>query len=280
MQEGVHTFYDSELKVDFTLDELDPEYAIMLAYNYYRDRDDYDWCEADYIDCEAWMWMALDYKDGMFDPRKQDILAVEQYFDIELPHKWAKYDFQLPNGEHLQGQLSLKGTVDLVLRGLDNSIEIVDWKTGSRMSDWATGKPKTYETLYDDAQLRLYHYAISKLYPQVDHILVTIFYIRCGGPHTLYFERDELGHTEELIKQRFTDIKACDRPKLIYPNFKCNWCHFSKNTLDGEPTREYAESICKVVHDDVIQLGMDKVVGKYAKDQSFSKYGSGGGRSG
>ena len=39
----------------------------------------------------------------------------------------------------LKGQLAIKGTIDLVTKLNDDTIEVVDWKTGRRM-DWTTGE--------------------------------------------------------------------------------------------------------------------------------------------
>ena len=75
----------------------------------------------------------------------------------------------------VQGQLAIKGTIDLVTKINDDTIEVVDWKTGRRM-DWATGEVKDYKKLESDPQLLLYYYAISKLYPEFpNRIMKSIF---------------------------------------------------------------------------------------------------------
>ncbi len=79
---------------------------------------------------DIWMWCcdSLDYYDGMFDPRKRDIVAAEPHFDLPIDEPWAKYDYEMPDGKRLSGQLRIKGTIDLVTKIDDKHYEVVDWK--------------------------------------------------------------------------------------------------------------------------------------------------------
>jgi hypothetical protein len=81
-----------------------------LSYNYYSSRSPVKWNETDRKDCWNWTWIPLEYKDGIFDPRKLNIVDAEPHFDLDV------------------GQFSIKGTIDLVTSPNDESIEIVDWK--------------------------------------------------------------------------------------------------------------------------------------------------------
>ena len=58
---------------------------------------------------------------------------------------WSKYSYETKDGP-LQGNLAIKGTIDLITQPSENTLEIVDWKTGRRL-DWATGQEKTQEKL-------------------------------------------------------------------------------------------------------------------------------------
>ena len=118
----------------------------------------------------------------------------------------AKVNYTLPNGEEFTGRLAIKGTIDLVTEVDDGVIEVVDWKTGQR-KDWATGEQKDYEKLSKDPQLLLYYYAISKLFPQYEQAIMSIFYIRDGGPFSLCFDEsdqeyflDKLKLTKHIVK--------------------------------------------------------------------------------
>ncbi len=274
-QRGVSKF-EVEDYGEFTVDGCIPEIAVSLAYNKIKEDTEkygYDWDDKkDYNDCLKWTWMALEYKDGMFSPLKRHVLESEKFFEIEIDKPWASYDFEI-DGKHITGKLGLKGTIDLILDGGDGVIEVVDWKSGAYRKDINTNEEKTHSSFYKDMQLRMYHYALSKLYPDKE-ILITIFYIRVGGPFTVSFGPEDLPETEERIRQRWEKIKKTVRPHLIYPHFKCyNFCWFNKNLHPGTDETE-----CQFYKKKIIQLGIDKVTEQYAKNKDFNEYGSGGGR--
>ena len=115
----------------------------------------------------------MNYNDGQFDPRKRDIVDTEPQFDIAMDEPWAKFKYKMPNGEEAEGQLAIKGTIDLVTKVADDTIEVVD----GRPDDDQLGnrRRKTYEKL-QDPQLLLYNYAISKLYPDYNQAIDDILY--------------------------------------------------------------------------------------------------------
>lgn len=98
---------------------------IERAYNYYAGD---DWAPVDKKDCTNWAWMALEYKDGICDPRRRTIVAAEPHFEFEIDKPWAKYAWNLPNGEKISGNLAIKGTIDLITQVGDGILEICDWK--------------------------------------------------------------------------------------------------------------------------------------------------------
>jgi hypothetical protein len=280
IQNNTGGFSDQELQCDWLVDHVrpeQPEEAIDTAYKYYVGKGEYAYSNSDFDDCRKWMYDALNWKDGMFSPLKLNILSPEQYFDFEIKEPWAKYSYSLQDGRKLEGYLALKGTVDLVVSRTDNVIEVIDWKTG-RKYDWSKEKDKRYNDLYYDSQLRIYHYAISKLYPQAKEIFFTIFYIQDGGPHSICFERNHLKETEAMLQQRFHEIANTTQPKLIYPNWKCTkLCWFGRNGFNG-PTTDFSKTICQEVAGELLQLGIDKVTANRAKHSNFNSYGSGGGK--
>lgn len=82
--------------------------------------DDFDIC------CE-WVNTAISKHNGDMDPRNQNIQNVEEYFDIEIPHEWAKYSYEI-NGEKIEGQLRIRGTVDVIIDEGNNYFRILDYK--------------------------------------------------------------------------------------------------------------------------------------------------------
>ena len=84
-------------------------------------------------ECRKWTWMALEWNEGQFDPRNRNIVAPEPHFDIPIEEDWAKFKYTMPDGKEVEGQLAIKGTIDLVTQTDENTIEVIDWKTGRRI---------------------------------------------------------------------------------------------------------------------------------------------------
>lgn len=256
-----------------------------MVYSHYTNTNSHHkWTDKDRKDCRNWVQKTIEFNNGMFDPRNRDIVCPEQHFDILIDRPWAKYSYDTNEGK-LEGQLALKGTVDLITKIDDNFFEIIDWKTGRRL-DWATGKEKTQEKLEKDPQLMIYHYAISRLYPHIDNIMVTINFINDGGPFSICFQKDDLIKTEQMLRHKFEKIKATKKPQL-HKTWMCSkLCHFGKTTFDGtsiQPTEEYRNgqttlkgaimSKCEQIHHDIQMQGMDSVVETYKHpNHSFGFY--------
>lgn len=265
---------------NYTIDNL---YDIVYEY-YTKANAHHKWTDKDRIECRKWVDKTLEFNNGMFDPRNRDIVCPEQHFDFIIDRPWAKYSYDTPEGK-LEGQLALKGTIDLITRIDDNFFEIIDWKTGRRL-DWATGKEKTQEKLENDPQLMIYHYAVSQLYPEVDNIMVTINFINDGGPFSIGFQKSDLPRTEHMLRHKFEKIKAVKKPQL-HKTWMCSkLCHFGKTTFDNspiEPLEEYRDgqvtpngaimSKCQQIHHDIQIHGMGETVSKYKHpNHSFGFY--------
>lgn len=255
------------------------------AYDFYsKANPHHKWSEKDRKDCHNWVKKTITFNDGMFDPRNRNIICPEQRFDIEIKKPWAKYSYDTPEGK-LEGYLGLKGTVDLVTKIDDNTFEIIDWKTGRRIN-WSTGEEKTQEKLENDPQLRIYHYAIQNLYPDIDHIMVTINFINDGGPFTVIFDKSDLIKTEQMLQVKFQKIKNSRRPSLSKSWMCGKLCHFGKTTWDGtgvNPIVEYRDgqvtakdktmTKCEQIHHDIQMKGIDEVVNEYKHpNHSFGFY--------
>ena len=245
-----------------------------VYYFYIKQFTHHTWETVDYKDCHKWINKALAYNDGMFDPRNRDIVQSEQRFDIEIKKDWAKYEYEI-NNEKISGHLAIKGTIDLITKANDSTLEIIDWKTGKRL-DWATGEEKTHEKLQNDPQLRIYHYAISQIYPEYDHVIVTINFINDGGAFSICYDKSDLPKTELMICKKFETIKKSKRP-ILSKSWKCNkLCHFGKTTFENTsilPIIEYrdhqvtpkdkAMTRCEQIKHDIELKGMKNVVDEY-----------------
>jgi hypothetical protein len=232
-QDGEECYHDKEIGLNNLNMDIDVDWLIEKVYAYYSTAWTHiKWTHDSFKDCRNWVWQALNFNDGVYDPRNLTIVNAEPAFDIELQNEWAHYEYNVA-GERLEGQLRLKGTIDLVHEVSDGVIEIVDWKTSARRFNWATEEEKTYEKLREDMQLRIYHLAAHYLYPQYSDVLVTIYFIRAGGPSTVNLSRLDIPYTLDKLREYFEKIKNTDVPETIF-SWKCNkLCHQRQSTFEN-----------------------------------------------
>lgn len=274
-QQKNNRYFEDDIIGPVDITDYDLNTIIEQVYTFYTSQfTHHEWTARDFKDCDKWVYKALDYGDGMFDPRNREIVEPEQHFDITIDKDWAKYSYETKDGL-LEGQLSIKGTIDLITRVNDDTFEVIDWKTGRRL-DWATGQEKTLDKLHQDPQLMLYYYAISKLYPDIKHIMVSINFINDGGMFSVCFDKNNLYQVEMMLRKKFEDIKNTTNPPLN-KSWKCTkLCHFGKNTFEGSehlPLIEYRENkltnlgetmtICEQIKHDVTVKGMQNVIDEY-----------------
>lgn len=385
------------------------EDLIQRVYDYYTSCwTHHNWTPAIFRHISNWVWIALDYSPGNdkqnpFDPRQREIHAAEPHFDIEIKKPWAEYEYEL-DGKKLTGNLSIKGTIDLITRVDDDTLEIIDWKglpvetpiftnegwstmgelnvgdivfdkdgfetkilakskasikpcyritfddgcqvecdnehlwtkddnsvvcitelstwdkiceskpvrtakekvggfgetgspprtivdiqlidskltqcimvdsptntylctenfipthnTGQRV-DWA-GKDtpkKDFKKLQTDTQLMLYYYAAKHLYPDIKDIMVSIFFIRDGGPFSICFDEETLAEVEKRLMKTMRSVQQTEVPSMISPNhndFRCkHLCHFYKTNWPGTEI-----PVCDYVHNRIKSKGVEYV---------------------
>jgi hypothetical protein len=140
--------------------------------------------------------------------------------------------------------------------------------TGQRL-DWASqqdNKVKTYADLQQDFQLMLYYYAARRMYPEAKQIIVTIFFIRDGGPFTMCYDNQTLEEVEDRLRSRFNEIRACTNPSMQDPsqsNFKCKYiCDYYKMT---SPDKE--KNFCRFIHKKINEVGIEKVTNDYTSER-------------
>lgn len=267
--------------IDFKKQDMNDDKFILslvnIVYDYYTSRcQHHSWSEKDSKDCTEWVRKTLTSHNRMFDPRKRDVFRVEQHFDLVIDKEWAKYIYDI-DGKKISGNLAIKGTIDLVTKIDDSTLEIVDWKTGRRLN-WATGEEKTQAKLQEDPQLKLYHYAIHRLFPEFKHIIVTINFINDGGPFSICFDNeDNAAKTEYMLKEKFIHIQKTQKPKLKKSWMCSKLCHFGKNTFVNDkhvsPMEEYRDNQltpkntimtqCEQIKHDLELNGMNEAVDIY-----------------
>lgn len=228
------------------------------SFDFYTKQSAHTFSKLDKENCYSLIWTTLNFNAGQFDPRNRDIVVAEPHFDIPIEEDWAKYTYELPDGRVVDGQLAIKGTIDLVTKTDDKVIEVIDWKTGRRL-DWATGEEKTYEKLCSDPQLLLYNYAISKLFPDYEQAIMSIFFIKDGGPFSMCFDKSDHARFLDMLKHRFTEIQKNNTPRPIShdrSNWKCTkLCHFCKNNWP-----DTNQNMCIYIEEYLNKYGMTKTI--------------------
>ena len=259
-------FEDNELEQTFETEYFDQAMAFEASIEHYIKQPvfgDDQWNYTHELDCLEWYNKTLqDFRE--WTPLDRDILSVEQYFRLELPWKWAKYDY---NGK--TGQLSIQGTMDLLLIDNDDTLEYIDYKTGSTRKDFATGEIKDYEYFKHDTQLLLYYYAIRQLYPQYKNFKFTVLYIRAGGPFSVDFDDSDLKEAEKKFKDYFDKIRATNKPTNIQGDFRCKFCPYKTQIFKGNKT------YCEFFHDEIQKYGVKLVTQKYVQ-KDVGSYSGGG----
>lgn len=259
---------------DLTLKQCDDiDYITTISFNHYKAHEtDVDLTPADLRQCIRWVNKAITYNDCSLDPRNQEIIDTELFFDIEIKEDWAKYKYKIKE-EEVSGYLSIKGTVDVVIKESDVYFRILDYKSGKRLN-WATNKEKTYECLTKDPQLLLYYYALKRKFPEREFYM-SIYYVNDGGIFDIAFDDDDFKKAENMIKQKFQYIKNVQVPKQIsrdQTHWKCKYlCAFSKIN------EETGTSTCNEYHQMIKSEGVDAVTEKYGNIKKLKVYGDGGG---
>lgn len=253
----------------------------QLSFDYYKSISKAQFTKGDLKKSIEWLYKAVELQNGMFDPRNREILAVENYFDFEIDKPWAAYDYKIGD-KRIQGNLALKGTVDLILKVDDDHLEILDYKTGSR-KDFATEEVKTYNKLQKDPQLLIYYYACRHIFPHIKYFDFTIYYVNDGGPFTMCFDDDSFELAERVIQKRFEEMRDNESPKLRSPtreqrenkkNFKCFYCcDYNKNKHPGTDL-----SICEFFQKEIETKGLEIVTAEHCDWDKLGKYQDGGGK--
>lgn len=219
------------------------------SFLYYSSKCIHEYTEKDFNFCIDLCKVITDGYSGIYDPRNSKILDPEPFFDIPIEEDWAKFTY-----EGKSYQLAIKGTIDLVTELDEETIEVRDYKSGVR-KDWATGEIKDYHKLMKDTQLLLYNYAISKLYPQYKHRILTIIFLRDGGPFSLSFEKEDEEEFLKRLRKKFYEISYTKMPRLCSSgrtSFKCTrLCHYYKTPFPGTE-----ESICEHVENGIKTYGI------------------------
>jgi len=246
------------------------------SFSFYANKSEHSYTDEDREEYWNWFQDCLNYKNGFYSPLNNKVFGVEQSFDIEIKKDWAKYKFDLGPNKY-EGYLRLKGNIDLILDHGDY-LEALDYKTASRRNDWNKDydNEKGFNEFLKDPQLCIYYYALAHLYPDKE-FMMSIFYVRAGGVFSMPFDRSNLPVIEEMIKNRFQEIKQTQTPALLSRNrkhWKCKSLCFASKVLGQN-------SLCEHVANEVKTKGLKQaIIDNTVPGFDLSDYGYGGGSEG
>lgn len=270
-----YSFIDDNFDEVLVSDALKPPWALRKSFDYYTEKNlHFNMGDKEYVEIEKWIYNCLnDYYQ--YDPLNLNIIQTEQFFDIEIKEPWAKYE-GIIKGKKVEGYLRICGTMDLIIQVAYDTYELLDYKSGSMRSDFATDEVKDLKYLENDVQLLLYGLALNYLWPD-KHWILTLFYIRAGGMFSILGDNEMLNRARAMIEKMFKEISLCESPTQLdqsHRNWKCkHLCPFSKS---DSYTR--GQSICNHYKAKIDRKGLQSVQDEVINENKLFRYGSGGGR--
>jgi len=171
---------------------------------------------------------------GPYSPITKKTISAEAAFNIPIVDKDLVINY---NGE--AKYFSMRGRIDRVDKINDNTIEVIDYKSGSVGNFDSKDRAKYNEiTLREEIQPRLYHLAAKHLYPWAENVMVTFIYFTDGGPITMPFCDNDITETIKRVKAKYFKIKNDINPDRNL-TWKCKaMCSFFK---DGTCDRVWEE---------------------------------------
>jgi len=141
---------------------------------------------------------------NQFDPQKQEVLVVEDYFALPL------------NDQH-----QLSGVIDRLdkKRNIhdEDALEIIDYKTG---------KVESQSHIHENIQLTAYYYAIKSRFPNVKDIQLTLYFLE---PQIKRSTIRDAGHID-VMKKTLADTINKIEEKQFEPRLGplCPWCDYKE----------------------------------------------------
>jgi hypothetical protein len=196
---------------------------------------------ADYKKCKASFLKIVE--DKFYNPYVLKIVDAEQWFAVELPGP----EWEIRDGGETK-QIRVRGYIDLVHEIDGDTIEIVDYKSGTRSSPFDKTEMDFYG-LTQKLQARFYFMAARALYPQYKNVILTFYYTQ-DGPTTIGLSDEDIPFILSQLYEIFQQIK---KDSLIRRSrsWKCKLCPYNK------------EDACTQIWSDLNTFGEEYVQNKY-----------------
>jgi len=126
--------------------------------------------------------------------------------------------FEVP----LEGDITLNGVIDRIIKGSDGGYLVIDYKTSKR--------EKSRVELYQDSQLKGYAYAVHKLYNvPLSKITAAHYYpLTNNFVHVKYSIPQINAHVKTVVKKVWDIRKAKKEDMRPSRNQFCDWCVWQK----------------------------------------------------
>lgn len=208
----------SKFDIDNILSQIYQLYITKAPFNKHQ------WAETDFKEIKKYVYVVLEHNNQQFNPLQRHILGIEEYIKLEISEDWAV----LPDNSTFK----ITGFVDLITQINDDTIEIIDYKTG-QMKDFFSQQDIDFDYLLKkDIQLRFYHWAIAEKYGYNKTYILTMFFLKYAKPITISFGYQDLIETKNRIKNKFLEIKRNNKPELNR-TWRCTrFCPYGKNTFE------------------------------------------------
>lgn len=197
-----------------------------------------------------------------YTPIRDNTISSEAQFYIPIEEP----GFELPKEFIKPGRpkyFTIRGRIDRVDKIDDETVEIIDYKTGSRVCwDSKDRHKKEPSDLRNDIQPRMYHMAAKHLYPWAKNILVTFIYITDGGPIQVPFCDEDIKETKQILLKRYRAIRFNEEPQRN-TGWHCNvLCDFGdkKSGVCSHVWKEVQEAGYKFVENKYITLNIRKKI--------------------
>ncbi len=163
---------------------------------------------------ESWLETGYSSAEEMYTRKQEAMRILQEFFDSlgtpSILHLEKSFTVEV-------GNTGIKGRYDRVDTTGENTLEIMDYKTG---------KLRTEQECQDDMQLPLYHLALQKQYPK-HHITSTLYFLE-------HNTKISVSHTSETLEQasrRLNTIGNHIEQGIFEPTPKediCRSCPYNK----------------------------------------------------
>ena len=168
----------------------------------------------------------------------KDVVCIENFlkFNSQLSESVSTEQvFEVP----IKDDITLNGIIDRVVKGTDGGYLVIDYKTSKR--------EKSKVELYQDSQLKVYVYAISKLYNVTyDKIVAAHYYPLTNNLVTVQYAVPQINqHLRNIVDHVWKIRKAKKEDLKPSRNDFCNWCAYKgacpEYCTAGEVTKKVEE---------------------------------------